>query len=156
VLNTTTSPATRCVCGHLFCLKHRHPSDHACPGAAPAAQKSALLQNSTMSKDTLLLKLKEWSLKRKSSSTGEEKTKSGGLRGLIRSKSNQPNSIQQRGMELGRLKREAKGDTKIPEQDRIYFHGEGPPNLTTTLTSAAQVIRKPVFVSKVIFFDNQS
>jgi AN1-type zinc finger protein 1 len=97
-----------------------------------------------MSKETLLSKLKEWSSKRKSS-TGDEKSK-GGLRGLIKIKSN--SSPVQRGMEIGHLKRDAKGDTKIPESERIYFHGEGPPNLTTPLTSAAQVLRKPVFVSK--------
>ena len=105
-----------------------------------------------MSKDTLLIKLKEWSLKRKSSTSdsSETKPKSSLLKGLIKTKSNQGNSTAvQRGVELGRLKREAKGDSKIAVEDRIYFHGEGPPNLTTPLTSAAQIIRKPVFVSKV-------
>jgi len=151
VLNTTTQPATECVCGHLFCLKHRHPSDHACPGPAP--KKSALLasSNTTMTKDKLLLKLKEWSSIRKSSSSSDgDKPKNSLLKGLIRTKSSQANStVVQRGLEIGRLRKEAKGDTKIAEDKRIYVHGEGPPNLTAPLTSATQVLRKPVYFSKV-------
>jgi hypothetical protein len=58
-------------------------------------------------------------------------------------------AIVQRGQEIGRLRREAKGDVKITEDKRVYVNGEGPPNLTTPLTSAAQVLRKPVFFSKV-------
>lgn len=102
-----------------------------------------------MTKETLLLKLKEWSQKRKSSNN-DEKSKGGGIfKGLMKGKSNTAaSSAAQRGLDVGRLRREAKGDTKISEQDRIYFHGEGPPNLNTSLTSAAQVLRKPVFVSK--------
>jgi AN1-type zinc finger protein 1 len=151
VLNTTTSPATRCVCGNLFCLNHRHPSDHACPGAPP--KKSALLSSSstTMTKETLLSKLKEWSSNRKSSEN--EKSKGSLIKSLIRTKSNQANStVVQRGLELGRLRREAKGDTKIAEDKRIYVYGEGPPNLTASLTNAAQVLRKPVYFSKVCSF----
>jgi AN1-type zinc finger protein 1 len=149
VMNTTTQPATECVCGHLFCLKHRHPSDHACTGPAP--KNSALLASSktTLTKDKLLLKLKEWSINRKSSSDSD-KPKNSLLKGLIRTKSNQANStVVQRGLEIGRLRKEAKGDAKIAEDKRIYVHGEGPPNLTSPLTSATQVLRKPVYFSKV-------
>jgi hypothetical protein len=89
-------------------------------------------------------------MSRKSSSDGE-KPKSGGLfKGLIRTKSNQASSsVVQRGIEIGRLRKEAKGDTKVSEDKRIYVHGEGPPNLNSPLTSAAQVLRKPVYFSKV-------
>lgn len=101
-----------------------------------------------MTKEKLLLRLKEWSLTRKSS----EKEKSSGslFKSLIRTKSNQANSaVVQRGLEIGRLRREAKGDTKIAEDNRIYVHGEGPPNLSAPLTNASQVLRKPVYFSKV-------
>jgi AN1-type zinc finger protein 1 len=141
------SPATECVCGELFCLNHRHPSDHACPGAPP--KRSALLssQNTTMTKEKLLSRLKEWSSNRKSSEN--DKPKGSLFKGLIRTKSNQANSaIVQRGLEIGRLRREAKGDSKITEDKRIYVHGEGPPNLFAPLTNAAQVLRKPVYFSK--------
>ena len=151
-LNTTTQPATECVCGHLFCLKHRHPSDHDCSGPAP--RKPALLasSNTTLTKDKLLLRLKEWSSSRKSSSSGGDKPKNSLLKGLMRTKSNQANStVVQRGLEIGRLRKEAKGDTKTAEDKRIYVHGEGPPNLNAPLTSAAQVLRKPVFFSRVRF-----
>jgi AN1-type zinc finger protein 1 len=147
LLNTTTSPATQCVCGHLFCLKHRHPSDHACPGAPPKQSSLLSSANSSMTKEKLLLRLKEWSLTRKSS----EKEKSTGslLKSLIRTKSNQANStVVQRGLEIGRLRRDAKGDTKIAEDMRIYVHGEGPPNLSAPLTNATQILRKPVYFSK--------
>jgi hypothetical protein len=101
-----------------------------------------------MTKEKLLSKLKEWSLSRKS--TNDDKPKGGVLKGLIRPKSNQANSaVVQRGVAIGQLRREAKGDSKIAEDQRIYIHGEGPPNLNAPLTSAAQVIRKPVFFSKV-------
>jgi hypothetical protein len=100
-----------------------------------------------MTKEKLLIRLKEWSSNRKSSND----TKKGSLlKGLIRTKSNQANSsVVQRGLEIGRLRKEAKGDTKITEDKRIYVHGEGPPNLTGPLTSASQILRKPVYFSKV-------
>ena len=100
-----------------------------------------------MTKEKLLSKLKEWSSNRKS---GTDKPKGSILKSLIRTKSNQANStVVQRGLEIGRLRKEAKGDTKIAEDKRIYVHGEGPPNLNGPLTSAAQVLRKPVYFSKV-------
>ena len=145
-LNTVMTPATECVCGHLFCLKHRHPSDHACPGPAP--KKSAFLSspNTTITKEGLLTKLKEWSASRKAA---EENGKGSVLKGLFRTKSNQPNStVMQRSLAIGQLRKEAKGDTKIPENERIYINGEGPPNLNGSIQSAAQVLRKPVFFSK--------
>ena len=68
----------------------------------------------------------------------------------MRTKSNQANSaVVQRGLEIGRLRKEAKGDTKIAEDKRIYVHGEGPPNLNAVVTSVTQVLRKPVYFSKV-------
>jgi len=141
------SPATECVCGHLYCLKHRHPSDHACPGPAP--KKSALLSspNTTITKENLLTKLKEWSANRKAA---DEKGKGANIfKGLMRSKSNQPSStIVQRSLAVSQLRKEAKGDAKIPDNERIYINGEGPPNLNGSITSAAQVLRKPVFFSK--------
>jgi hypothetical protein len=101
-----------------------------------------------MTKEKLLFKLKEWSSKRKSSS--DDKKKGGLLKGLIRTKSNQANSsVVQRGLEIGQLRKDAKGDTKIAEDKRVYVHGEGPPNLTGPLTSASQLLRKPVYFSKV-------
>ena len=100
-----------------------------------------------MTKEVFLQKLKEWSLKRKSSD--DENRKGGLLKGLIRTKSNQPNSaVAQRGLEIARLKKEAKGDTKIAEDKRVYVHGEGPPNLSVPLMSATQVLKKPVYFSK--------
>ena len=103
-----------------------------------------------MTKEKLLSRLKEWSLTRKSSEN--EKPKGSLIKSLIRTKSNQTNStVVQRGLELGRLRREAKGDTKIAEDKRIYVHGEGPPNLTAPLINAAQILRKPVYFSKVCF-----
>ena len=155
VLNTTTHPATRCVCGYLFCLNHRHPSDHACPGKQNPTKQSILLSSSSssnsstpMTKEKLLSKLKEWSLSRKSTSDSD-KQKSGLFKGLIRTKSNQAQStVAQRGLEIGRLRREAKGDSKVPEDKRLYVHGEGPPNLNAPLTNAAQILRKPVYFSK--------
>jgi len=146
VLNTSTSPATRCVCEHLYCLKHRHPLDHACSGAP--VEKSTFLSSpgSILTKESFLAKLKEWSSSRKS--TGN-KGKGNLLKGLIKTKSNQNNSsVVRRGLEIGQLRREAKGDSKIAEEKRIYVHGEGPPNLHTPLTSVAQVLGKPVFFSK--------
>ena len=148
VLNISTSPATKCTCEHLFCLKHRHPLDHACPGAP--TKTSALLSNpGSLSRESFLAKLKEWSSNRKSADGAKQKGSL--LKGLIKTKSNQANSaVVRRGLEIGQLRREAKGDTKITEDKRIYVHGEGPPNLTTPLTSATQVLRKPVYFSKVV------
>lgn len=100
-----------------------------------------------MTKEKLLIRLKEWSSNRKSSS---DPKKGSLLKGLMRTKSNQANSsVVQRGLEIGRLRKEAKGDTKITEDKRVYVHGEGPPNLTGPLTSASQLLRKPVYFSKV-------
>jgi hypothetical protein len=101
-----------------------------------------------MTKDTLLSKLKEWSSNRKSADG--QKQKGSLIKGLLKTKSNQGNSaVVQRGLAIGQLRKEAKGDSKIMEDKRIYIHGEGPPNLTTPLTSASQVLRKPVYFSKV-------
>src|SRR5436190_5273634 len=100
-----------------------------------------------MTKETLLKKIRVWSSNRNKSEN--EKPKGNLLKSLIRTKSNQANStVVQRGLEIGRLRKEAKGDTKITEDKWIYVHGEGPPNLNAPLTSAAQVLRKPVFYSK--------
>ena len=95
------------------------------------------------------MKLKDWSLKRKSSVSSTSQ-KGNLLKGLIRTKSNQSaNPIIQRGLQISQLRKEARGDTNLAEDKRIYVHGEGPPNLVDgTLTSAAQVLRKPVFFSK--------
>jgi AN1-type zinc finger protein 1 len=103
-----------------------------------------------MTKEKLLSKLKEWSRSRKSTSSSSESEKKPGLfKGLMRTKSNQPtSSVAQRGVEIGRLRREAKGDAKISEEKRVYVHAEGPPNLNGSVTQAAQVLKKPVFVSK--------
>jgi len=98
-----------------------------------------------MTKETLLLKLKEWSKGRNSS---DAKPKGSLLKGILSSKTNQTNStVVRRAQELTVLRRDAKGDTKISVENRIYFHGEGPPNLPE-VTHAAQILRKPVFVSK--------
>jgi AN1-type zinc finger protein 1 len=141
------SPATRCVCGQLFCLKHRHPSDHACLGAS--TQKTTLSSSSTLTKENLLAKLKEWSKSRKSTSAETDTKKPNALKSLLRTKSNQqPSAVVQRGLELSQLKKDAKGDVKVEESNRIYVHGEGPPNLSASLTSASQLLRKPVYFSK--------
>jgi hypothetical protein len=130
----------------MHCLKHRHPSDHAC--SSPPAKKSALLSSpgTTLSKESFLSKLKEWSSNRKSANTNQ---KGSLLKGLLKPKNKENSTVLQRGMEIGQLRREAKGDVKITQDKRIYVHGEGPPNLTTPLTSATQVLRKPVYYSKV-------
>ena len=103
-----------------------------------------------MTKDKLLIRLKEWSQIRKSAE--DAKPKGSLLKGLIRTKSNQANSsIVLRGQEIARLRKEAVGDSKLEESKRVYVHGEGPPNLTSSVVSATQVIRKSVYFSKVYF-----
>jgi hypothetical protein len=125
--------------------------DHACPGTPKAAAKgSALLSspNTIMTKDKLLLRLKEWSLKRKSVAE-DAKPKTSVLKGLIRTKSKETSTVVIRGQEIARLRKEAVGDNKLEESKRVYVHGEGPPNLTSSIVSAGQVLRKPVYFSKV-------
>jgi AN1-type zinc finger protein 1 len=93
-----------------------------------------------MTKEALLLKLKEWSNKR----TKEAKSKGNLLKSILSPKTN--SAVVQRAQEISSLRRDAKGDTKIPPETRIYFHGEGPPNFD--VTHASQILRKPVFMSK--------
>jgi hypothetical protein len=100
-------------CNHSYCLKHRMPEDHDCknvprPGATPRQQ--------TMS---ALMKLKAWAEnKKKEDEKRRSSKKSGGFLGMGRSSNSAATSAQ---AELNALKRDAKGETSIPPEKRIYL-----------------------------------
>jgi len=136
LLNDSTSPPTACKqCGgKLYCLKHRHPADHPCLNIVPTNTAHV-----SESRDKLLMRLREWAGSRQIK--GMPKT-SGPLLGLIKAKAPKYNKTA----ELVKLKKAAKGDTKVEESKRIYVYGEAPPRSLDNL-SAGHGVQKEVFFS---------
>ena len=118
-INTLTAVGVGCpTCNRQYCLKHRLREDHSCAtltplGAPPAFTTQA--QNLSKAK-AALGRLRVW---------GKEKQ----VALLPKPK---PSSAASRIVALNALKRTAKGDDKIPTEQRIYVHVEAEATTTTT------------------------
>jgi hypothetical protein len=92
-----------------------------------------------VTKETLLLRLKEW----KQKCTPATKSKGNIFTGLVKTKS------AEIAREMARLRKDAVGDSKVEESKRVYVYGSGPPNFNSPVASVAQLPRKPFYFSKV-------
>jgi AN1-type zinc finger protein 1 len=119
-IDTPQNPAVRCDgCNHQYCLKHRMREDHDCKNVIPlGARIGANGQVQQSNKEKLRLgfgRLKTWG---KSQQTEVEKRMES-----FKPKP-KPTSAAARLAALNQLKKDAKGDDKIPAEKRIYLHVE--------------------------------
>ncbi|GAO47350.1 hypothetical protein SAICODRAFT_31232 [Saitoella complicata NRRL Y-17804] len=105
-LDGIMSPGTVCKCRGIFCLKHRHPLDHACKYTSPPPTSAARAREA-------LEKLRHWA-----SSYGSTRTDAG----------KKTSTKTSRVLVVAKMKKTSKGDQRVPQEKRIYIHAEGPPD----------------------------
>jgi AN1-type zinc finger protein 1 len=114
-INTGTSVGVLCqTCNRNYCLKHRLKEDHACSTLTPLGARPAAVGLSQAQK--ALARLKAWGKQKAEASTEKRKA----------------NSMTSRIMQVNQLKKEAKGDAKIPADKRVYLHVEAEATTTTS------------------------
>lgn len=124
-INTSTAIAVACeTCNRSYCLKHRMKEDHLCSTLIPIGARPKDRGISQAQK--ALARLKAWGKSRREAVAAvaampEKK------RANVRT-----NQI----LELNKLKKEAKGDSKIPAEKRVYLHVEAEAATTTSKVSA--------------------
>ncbi|RMZ87881.1 hypothetical protein DV736_g4893, partial [Chaetothyriales sp. CBS 134916] len=106
------STGVRCDrCNRMYCLKHRMREDHDCKNVVPLGGKPGGDQQQTNA-DKIRLgfgKLRNWG-----------KTQQTRLEDRLPKP--KPTTAAVRAAELNKLKREAKGDDKVPADKRLYLH----------------------------------
>lgn len=114
-INTGTSVGVACqTCNRSYCLKHRLKEDHSCSTLTPLGARPANVGLTQAQK--ALARLKAWG-KSKAESIPERKW---------------VNAATSRTLQLNNLKKEAKGDTKIPIEKRVYLRVEAESTTTTS------------------------
>ena len=109
LIHTHTSVGVQCpTCNRSYCLKHRLKEDHSCSTLTPIGARPATASLSQAQK--ALGKLRAW---------GKSKTASASTATAKRL-----NPTTARTLELNNLKKNAKGDAKIPLDKRVYLHVE--------------------------------
>ncbi|KAF9694163.1 hypothetical protein EKO04_008072 [Ascochyta lentis] len=113
-------------CNRRYCMTHRHEEKHDCKDLIPIGARPSTVQQRTQS---ALSKLKLWAEnKRKEDEKRLSGPKKSGLFGLGKSSSSSAAVSAQ--VELNTLKRAAKGDAKVPQENRIYLHVEASTDTT--------------------------
>ena len=100
-------------CNRMYCLKHRMREEHDCKNVIPLGGKTTGASEQS-NKEKIRLgfgKLKTWG---KSQQTKIED----------RMPKPKPSTAAVRMVELNKLKKEAKGDDKVPTEKRVYLHVE--------------------------------
>ena len=99
-------------CNRMYCLKHRMREDHDCKNVVPLGGKASGPEQTNKEKIRLGFgRLKTWG---KSQQTKIED----------RMPKPKPSTAAVRTVVLNKLKREAKGDDKVPAEKRVYLHVE--------------------------------
>ncbi|KAF3922922.1 hypothetical protein ABW20_dc0100884 [Dactylellina cionopaga] len=108
MINTPKMIGVSCpACRKQFCLPHRLPAQHDCkPAVSPAASASQ------EKKQTALSKFKLWA------SSGSSKLKDIKATPITQKQK----SVAARLTEMNKLRKEAKGDEKVPQDKRIYLY----------------------------------
>ncbi|KAL7275895.1 hypothetical protein RUND412_001138 [Rhizina undulata] len=114
VINTTRDPGVNCQqCRRQYCLSHRLQDSHDCDKVKPAEKSSVAAEKARSALD----KFKAWT-----SSTS----------GAIAEKRTAVKPDGRQILELAKLRRNAKGDEKIPVEKRVYVHVEAEAKSTTS------------------------
>ncbi|SLM40777.1 an1 zinc finger protein [Lasallia pustulata] len=120
-INTLTNVGVGCtVCNRQYCLKHRLREDHSCAkltpiGARPASILTSQAQNVEKAR-AAFSRLRAWGKEKQTAVLPKPK----------------PSSSSSRLLALNQLKKSAKGDEKIPTEQRIYLHVEAEAATTTS------------------------
>jgi AN1-type zinc finger protein 1 len=113
-VNTMQNTGVRCErCNRTYCLKHRMQEDHDCKNVTPLGGKTGAATEQS-NKDKIkfgFARIKSWG---RSQQDRYEKYKP----------KPKPTSAAVRMAELNKLKKECKGDEKVPVEKRIYLHVE--------------------------------
>jgi len=123
LIDTPAQPSVHCEsCRRDYCLKHRMQEDHDCanvPRRPPPGQTALDAQKEKGF--AALSRFKSWASKKK------EETKTNAATISIRPKPRQPAGAAA----VNKLKMEAKGDTKVPQEKRVYLFVEASADTTT-------------------------
>ena len=124
-INTTQSQAIHCpTCNREYCLKHRLRESHSCATLTPlGARPAAGPTNSEKVKSGFARLKKTWSAARQEALKPKPK----------------PTSQAARTAALNDLKRNARGDDKVPAEKRVYLHVEAEAASTTSKLPRAEV-----------------
>lgn len=120
-INTLTNVGVGCTnCNRQYCLKHRLREDHDCAkltpiGARPASSSNSQAQNVEKAR-AAFSRLRAWGKEKQTAVLPKPK----------------PSSNSSRLVALNQLKKTAKGDDKIPTDQRIYLHVEAEAATTTS------------------------
>ena len=144
VLDNALHPGVSCAgCqGVLYCLKHRHPSDHNCHNVATGKLNTGVA--TTEPKAKLVNRLREWANARQQSN-GTAKRSVLKAFGVKKGDGGQK-GVAQKALELGRLKKAAVGDGKLAEPSRVYVYAEAPPSSLADLQCSP--LRKECYFAK--------
>jgi predicted nucleic acid binding AN1-type Zn finger protein len=116
-------PGVDCpTCRHRYCLPHRFPENHKCPGPPPAPAIQAQRERGMAA----LSRLKSWGLSKKESIPAATVA--------IRSKlptTDKKAAARASAAAMNSLKTTAKGDAKIPPEKRVYLYVEASADTTT-------------------------
>ena len=118
-INTLTSTGVSCpTCNRQYCLKHRLKEDHACSTLVPLGARQGNASNSQAQVERAKAafgRLKMWGKEKQAAVLPKPK----------------PSSAASRLATLNALKRSAKGDEKVPAEQRVYLYVEAEANTTT-------------------------
>ena len=144
VLDNALHPGVACTgCqGVLYCLKHRHPSDHNCRNVTIGLVDTAV--TTTEPKAKLVSRLREWA-KARQQSNGTAKRSVLKAFGVKKGDDGQK-GVAQKALELGRLKKAAVGDEKLAETARVYVYAEASPLSLADLRCSP--VRKECYFAK--------
>ncbi|KAI9865172.1 MAG: hypothetical protein M1813_002492 [Trichoglossum hirsutum] len=126
IINTPRNTGVHCqTCNRMYCLKHRMLEEHDCSnltpiGARPTSTAAFNAASQTEKARVAFARLKAW---------GREKQKDIKLPTAIAPK---PSSNAARLIALNKLKKSAKGDDKIPVDNRVYLNVEAEAASTTS------------------------
>ena len=98
-------------CNRTYCLKHRMKEDHDCKNVVPLGAKTTTEKTSKEKLKFGLSRIRSWG---KSQQDRMEKHKP----------KPRPSSAALRMAEMNKLKRECKGDEKVPAEKRVYLYVE--------------------------------
>ena len=123
LIDTPAQPRVHCdSCRRDYCLKHRMKEDHDCDNVPRRPPPGQTMLDAQREKGlSALSKFKSWASKKKEESTAKAATIS------IRPKPRQPAGVAA----VNKLKMEAKGDAKVPQEKRVYLFVEASADTTT-------------------------
>ncbi|KAJ9669751.1 hypothetical protein H2201_000136 [Coniosporium apollinis] len=134
MIYTARTPGVLCAtCNRSYCLKHRMREDHDCKNLKPVGARTTSIQTQ-QNREGALAKLKAWGVAKKAAASSNIAS--------IKPKP-APTSAAARTTALSALKKNAKGDEKVPVEKRVYLHAEASAD-----TAAAKFPRGEFFYNK--------